>query len=243
MKNSIIKINSKTLNKDIDMEVMQVTENGEILSMITHDSLNDIVNELGIIYEYTLKACNLDHAVVECKASYEGKTVIGIGETVTSKLAGLSASIPTQMAYKRAFDASIISLLRFPSKIYTDCQLGKEMPEKIDLPNAFMAEEEKAISKNAPVTITEEASTEGETGVLDDEIPSNESTETLNAAGEMIISFSEKLKGKKFKEIKPTKDWLAWLLSDQTDESMKTKDKDIYKNFIEFKKYISFKTA
>lgn len=127
---------SDLLGLEVNLEIQQIIENGENICMVTHDSLNSLANTHNVKYDYSLKACNLDHAVVECRAFIKTKDsdailreVIGIGETVTATLNGLSRSIPTQMAYKRAFDAAILNLFGLPSKMYSEIQLGN--PETI----------------------------------------------------------------------------------------------------------------
>lgn len=232
---------SGLLDREVLLQVHNITEEtGETISMVTHDSLNSLANDNNVTYEYSLKACSLEHAVVECRASLNENTVTGIGETVTSKLTGISKTIPTQMAYKRAFDAAITSLFRLPYKFYSEIQLNEPetvVPKHMDTQASVAADSTSVTS----VSVSETESAENYENITDNVIPDNPVTDNEDSGADTPVLFSKALAGQTFKDIKPGAEWLEWLYSDTTEELMQGKKKEIYENFTQFKNYLKKK--
>lgn len=184
---------SDLLGFEVNLEIQQIIENGENICMVTHDSLNLLANTHNVKYDYSLKACNLDHAVVECRAFIKAKDsdvilreVIGIGETVTTALNGLSRSIPTQMAYKRAFDAAILSLFGLPAKMYSEIQLGNPetiTPVELSQNSQSVANINKSLSQtSAPAPASETvAEKEDESSMFDIGVANDTSKSAISA--------------------------------------------------------------
>lgn len=267
---------SDLLGSEVNLEIQQIIENGENVCMVTHNSLNLLANTHNVKYDYSLKACNLDHAVVECRAFIKAKDtdvilreVIGIGETVTATLNSLSRSIPTQMAYKRAFDAAILSLFGLPAKMYSEIQLGNPetiTPVELSQNSQSVANINKSLSQtSAPAPASETvAEKEDESSMFDigvandtsksaisavqsninDEGPSLEesSSETNNEKKKLEdtpVLFSRALEGFTFKDVKPTPEWLEWLNKEATEKLMQSRSKEVYNNFMAFRNYIA----
>lgn len=253
---SKVNVYSNLLERNVCLELQQIIENEESLDMVTHDSLNRLANENKVKYQYSLKACSLEHAVVECEASLNGCTVIGIGETLTSTLSGMAKNIPTQMAYKRAFDAAIISLFQLPAKIYSEIQLNKE---EITTPEFIMPATEEYTSMNmASVTPVEDMS-EGVSfdesfvvpentknvenvpnveNVSDTENVENAENKEIEKIGNTPVLFSKALEGQIFRDVEPGDEWKEWLYADATEAMMHKKSKEVYDNYTLFKKYL-----
>lgn len=267
---------SDLLGFEVNLEIQQIIENGENICMVTHNSLNSLANTHNVKYDYSLKACNLDHAVVECRAFIKTKDsdvilreVIGIGETVTAALDGLSKTIPTQMAYKRAFDAAILNLFGLPAKMYSEIQLGNPetiTPVELSQNSQSVANINKSLSQTsspAPASETvaekEDESSMFDIGVandtsksaisavqsnINDEGPSLEesSSETNNEKKKLEdtpVLFSRALEGFTFKDVKPTAEWLEWLNKEATEKLMQSRSKEVYNNFMAFRNYIA----
>ena len=267
---------SDLLGFEVNLEIQQIIENGENICMVTHNSLNSLANTHNVKYDYSLKACNLDHAVVECRAFIKTKDsdvilreVIGIGETVTVALDGLSKTIPTQMAYKRAFDAAILNLFGLPAKMYSEIQLGNPetiTPVELSQNSQSVANINKSLSQTsspAPASETvaekEDESSMFDIGVandtsksaisavqsnINDEGPSLEesSSETNNEKKKLEdtpVLFSRALEGFTFKDVKPTPEWLEWLNKEATEKLMQSRSKEVYNNFMAFRNYIA----
>lgn len=267
---------SDLLGFEVNLEIQQIIENGENICMVTHNSLNSLANTHNVKYDYSLKACNLDHAVVECRAFIKTKDsdvilreVIGIGETVTAALDGLSKTIPTQMAYKRAFDAAILNLFGLPAKMYSEIQLGNPetiTPVELSQNSQSVANINKSLSQTsspAPASETvaekEDESSMFDIGVandtsksaisavqsnINDEGPSLEesSSETNNEKKKLEdtpVLFSRALEGFTFKYVKPTPEWLEWLNKEATEKLMQSRSKEVYNNFMAFRNYIA----
>lgn len=257
---------SDLLDCKVKLEIQQIIQNGENICMVTHDSLNRLANKHNVKYDYALRACSMEHAVVECRASFNAKNadvilreVIGIGETVTSALDGLSKTIPTQMAYKRAFDAAILNLFGFPAKMYSEIQLGKQetiIPDKIE--NQPVSEDVPVSPAPVETVVKTVAETVDDNNMFDIEVPASSVTAMQNdindegpaldtaekinkkeAMANTPILFSKALDGSRFKDVKPTKEWLEWLNKETTKTLMQSRSKEIYDNFMAFRNYIA----
>lgn len=111
----------KTNLGSFEFEVMLTEDGSEVLS---HNGLDDLVhNKLmrtkGLRYEYIPRDVSRAHNVVECvmrmPAAKEGEepfVVTGIGESGASSLREAAMEDnPSTMAYKRAFDKAVLSIL------------------------------------------------------------------------------------------------------------------------------------
>ena len=77
---------------------------------------------------------------------------------------------------------------------------------------------------------------------INDEGPALDTSEKINKKEAMAntpILFSKALDGSRFKDVKPTKEWLEWLNKETTKTLMQSRSKEIYDNFMAFRNYIA----
>ena len=124
--------------------------------LLTHRGIKDFAR--GMMEQiktcYTVISSDPDHSVVLCRASYRDITVTEMGETL--KLADIYAKLPTLTAFNIAFDRAIISILGFPSNVYSVLEFGEktlrpepEVKNFADIPEKIEEETSPAEAKKA----------------------------------------------------------------------------------------------
>lgn len=120
------KVHSRYLNCDFDVLVNEKNRDGEMVSIISHESLRDIISnqipmKMGVNYTYENFGNN--HHPVVCCTMYDkaGRKVQALGEATQSSLeTENSKRFPTVIAAQRAFDRAAIDFLAFPGKIIAE---------------------------------------------------------------------------------------------------------------------------
>lgn len=132
------KLLSKYLNKEIDVVYNETEIGGVPTTIITHDSLEDVIlnqipEDVGVRYDKTLEHMDPEHCVVKCTfADKKGRRVQCFGESLPSTLyTDIAKTIPCIMAEIRAFDRAAIRYLNLPGKVYSN-----EEGVKVDIPAA-----------------------------------------------------------------------------------------------------------
>ena len=122
-------IHSKYLNKDFQVNIYEKDENGRTLSIITHDSLEDIIHnqiESGqVVYDYELVKISPEHCVAKCVISdKQRRRIVAIGESKPSTLeTEIAANYPATIATQRAFGRAVIRYLILPGKVFSNLEI------------------------------------------------------------------------------------------------------------------------
>lgn len=122
---------SKTLNKVVDCdEYLQVinpqTGYEKKFLIINHSNLVQLFNTLeNTKINQKCLVANFEHAVYECLIEYNGKVFYQIGEVVKkTQFNDIVRDYPVTIAYQRAFDRAVISLLDFESKVFSNNEIN-----------------------------------------------------------------------------------------------------------------------
>ena len=123
-------IKSKTLDKDIEVEIIEFNTETSAYGVISHESLKKIIIDNKIKYSYKCISSEYSHSVVECTMlSKDGYEITEVGETMSRSLVTpQSKNIPTYMAYKRAFDNAAIVVLGLEDKYVAASSLPEKVP-------------------------------------------------------------------------------------------------------------------
>lgn len=159
-----LKLKAKRINKEVDIDIENIQfEDGTSCEVITHESLEKIIWDLKIPYEYNCVKAEMTHAVVECSMERDGLKIVKLGESILRNLVGISKHVPVSMAYKRAFDNAAIAILGLPEKYGKTLEsvIETRTDENSESENEFLAEANKAAKetlnsiKEAPKTDVE----------------------------------------------------------------------------------------
>ena len=127
------KLFSTYLQKEVDMEVVEINDTGIIKLVIPHTALMELVHndeacvQNGVSYHCVdIPIGERMHYAVRCvMTDKNGRRVESIGESLAATLDGpIAKNYPYLMANKRAIDSATISFLGFDSKVYTDAQIA-----------------------------------------------------------------------------------------------------------------------
>lgn len=163
-----MKLYSKTAGRELDVDVMEKDQGGQILTVIKHASLQDIIyNQLEVCKDpECIKMDLLSHnpyPVYRCTIWDKtlGRCAIGIGsgkpETLT---AGIASDYADESASNRAFDRAAITYLQFPGRQLSEEEVGIFLPmdliSSIEVPETDepMSQEPIPAIKQAPITQT-----------------------------------------------------------------------------------------
>lgn len=167
-----MKLYSKTAGRELDVEVMEKDQGGQILTVIKHASLQDIIyNQLEVCKDpECIKVDLLSHnpyPVYRCTIWDKtlNRCAVGIGsgkpETLT---AGIASDYADESASNRAFDRAAITYLQFPGRQLSEEEVGIFLPmdlvSAIDLPETAdepICQEPIPAIKQAPITQTTQA--------------------------------------------------------------------------------------
>lgn len=123
------KLKSGYLDCDVEVDFQQTEVNGIPTTIITHDSLEDVIfNQIPNLMKTKVRCKKIvehvssGHAVVQCILSDEtGREIPSIGESLTKTLyTDIAKGIPVTMAEIRAFDRAAIRYLNLPGKVYSN---------------------------------------------------------------------------------------------------------------------------
>lgn len=135
-----MKIYSKTIGQEIEVDTMEKEQNGQVMTVIKHASLMDVIyNQLDICKDP--ECIKIEDArphspypVYRCTIwdKERQRVAIGIGsgkpETLT---AGIAADYADESASNRAFDRAAITYLQFPGRQLSEEEVGIFLPEDI----------------------------------------------------------------------------------------------------------------
>lgn len=125
------KLYSRYLDRDIEVPDSSVVSGGEVVTLIPHDVLEELIynseeaSENNFQVHYTPVVTELRHyAFLCCIADKYGRRIQGVGESLDATLeTPIALNYPTLMAVKRAFDDAAIKFLGLPGKVYSDQQV------------------------------------------------------------------------------------------------------------------------
>lgn len=164
---------SKYLSKEFDVTVIEGENNGKAISIISHDSLRniliDISKEYNISYEYTSLEVSINHNVFLCTIQdNKGRKITEIGESSKASLYGdIGNKYPTLTAAQRAFDRAVIAFLGFDGKYLSSTEVNDIIPEILKSYNKTEA--------NEPIKTPETTEIPDIPEIIDDEIILDES--------------------------------------------------------------------
>lgn len=161
-----MKLYSKTVGAELDVDIMTKEQNGQLLTVIKHASLVDIIyNQLGICtdpecIQYEDAREHSPYPVYKCTIwdKERKRCAVGIGSGKPESLApGIATDYADESASNRAFDRAAITYLQFPGKNLSDNELDMFLPidleAVIDLPNEEMSMDNEPVPtiKDAPI--------------------------------------------------------------------------------------------
>lgn len=146
-----MKLESKSLNKSFEFVTFEKEENGKIVKIVTHDSLEDVIHNQceGVNYDIFIVKSDRDHSVASCTMYMGNRKVTAFGETVPETLENeIARNHPALIATQRAFDRAAIRFLALPGKCFSNTEISIDdfLPVNNDA--------------SVPETITESVATE-----------------------------------------------------------------------------------
>ena len=127
-----MKLYSKTANQELEVDVMTKEQNGQVLTVIKHASLQDIIyNQLAICKGPENISIDLlshnPYPVYRCTIwdKERDRYAVGIGSGKPETLAaGIASDYADESASNRAFDRAAITYLQFPGRQLSEGELG-----------------------------------------------------------------------------------------------------------------------
>jgi hypothetical protein len=167
-----MKLYSKTANQELEVDVMTKEQNGQVLTVIKHASLQDIIyNQLAICKGPENISIDLlshnPYPVYRCTIwdKERDRYAVGIGSGKPETLAaGIASDYADESASNRAFDRAAITYLQFPGRQLSEEEVGIFLPgdliSSVDTPiqdeEQPMVNEPVPTIKSAPITQTTE---------------------------------------------------------------------------------------
>lgn len=216
-----MKLYSKTIERELDVETMEKEQNGQILTVIKHASLMDIIyNQIELCKDPDCIKIedarpNSPYPVYKCTLwdKTRNRCTVGIGSGKPETLpAGIPADYADESASNRAFDRAAITYLQFPGRQLSEEEVGIFIPvdltPSVDLPEEPMNDEPVPAIKEAPIktqvadnftgamnppveTPTEEPAKEDEVDAPAEATSSETNDEELEMIGAKIIQFGK----------------------------------------------------
>lgn len=117
---------SKTLAKEIDFATFEKTDEfGKPIKIIYHDSLQSVIHDAKVKYDFTFVSADPAHSVVVCSmADNSGRIVREVGESIPVTLdTEIAKNYPSLIASQRAFDRAAIRYLDLPGKVFSNLEI------------------------------------------------------------------------------------------------------------------------
>lgn len=208
-----MKLYSKTAGKELDVDIMQKEQDGQVLTVIKHASLMDIIyNQLNVCKDPDCIKMedarpHSPYPVYKCTIwdKESNRCCVGIGSGKPETLpAGIPLNYADESASNRAFDRAAITFLQFPGRQLSEEEVGIFLPidlePAIEMPETSedmpMANEPVPQIKNAPIKTQVADNFEGMNPP--EEAKSEETTDKVedkpidaNTAGARIITFGK----------------------------------------------------
>lgn len=126
---SKMQLQSKSLGKTFDFVTFEREENGRVVKIIMHDSLEDVIHNQaeGVNYSYDVISADRNHSIVKCEMSNKdgSRHIVAIGESVPETLDNdIAQKYPTLIASQRAFDRAAIRFLNLPGKVLSNVEMS-----------------------------------------------------------------------------------------------------------------------
>lgn len=233
-----MKLYSKYLKEEFEVNVTETDSEGKVISVISHDSLRNILIDLsarkGVSYGYTPLEVSQFHNVFLCTVEDQnGRKITEIGESTKYTLVGnIGKGYPSLVAAQRAFDRAVIAYLGFDGKFLSSTELSLNIPELIDeggcnnipevmdedIPDYTNGEIDLEMNDNYEIPeesyidySTVESVSEPEEYI--EEAVINNQDDKIKELEEMVISFG-KFKGKTVSEVADEKNvgWIKYVL-------------------------------
>ncbi len=124
-----MQLQSKSLGKTFDFVTFEREENGRVVKIIMHDSLEDVIHNQaeGVNYSYDVISADRNHSIVKCEMSNKdgSRHIVAIGESVPETLDNdIAQKYPTLIASQRAFDRAAIRFLDLPGKVLSNVEMS-----------------------------------------------------------------------------------------------------------------------
>ena len=124
-----MQLQSKALNKTFDFVTFEREENGRVVKIIMHDSLEDVIHNQaeGVQYSYDVISADRNHSIVKCEMSNKdgSRHIVAIGESLPETLDNdIAQKYPTLIASQRAFDRAAIRFLDLPGKVLSNVEMS-----------------------------------------------------------------------------------------------------------------------
>lgn len=124
-----MQLQSKSLGKTFDFVTFEREENGRVVKIIMHDSLEDVIHNQaeGVKYSYDVISADRNHSIVKCEMSNKdgSRHIVAIGESVPETLDNdIAQKYPTLIASQRAFDRAAIRFLDLPGKVLSNVEMS-----------------------------------------------------------------------------------------------------------------------
>lgn len=124
-----MQLQSKSLGKTFDFVTFEREENGRVVKIIMHDSLEDVIHNQaeGVNYSYDVISADRNHSIVKCEMSNKdgSRHIVAIGESVPETLDNdIAQKYPTLIASQRAFDRAAIRFLNLPGKVLSNVEMS-----------------------------------------------------------------------------------------------------------------------
>lgn len=154
-----MKLYSKTVGAELDVDIMTKEQNGQLLTVIKHASLVDIIyNQLELCkdpecIQYEDAREHSPYPVYKCTIwdKERKRCAVGIGSGKPESLApGIATDYADESASNRAFDRAAITYLQFPGKNLSDNELDMFLPIDLEAVIDLPSEEEMSMV-NEPV--------------------------------------------------------------------------------------------
>lgn len=122
-----MQLESKSLKKTFEFVTFEKEENGKVVTIITHDSLEDVIHNQceDVNYDVVVVKAERDHSVVACTMYKDNRRITAYGETVPETLENeIARNHPTLIATQRAFDRAAIRFLALPGKCFSNMEIN-----------------------------------------------------------------------------------------------------------------------
>lgn len=192
-----MQLQSKSLNRSFDFVTFEREENGRVIKIIMHDSLEDVIHNqaTGIRYKFEIVSSDRAHSIVKCIMFNDDNTryIEAVGESIPETLDNqIAQNYPTLIASQRAFDRAAIRFLNLPGKVLSNTEIPF-IEDIVD--DAFVAEsvptEPTKASGGIVSSVVEDDNTDNisiNTGMEIEDIVENVDTEVVIDDSESVES-------------------------------------------------------
>lgn len=138
---------SKTLQREINFATFEKeNEFGKPIKVIFHDSLQEVIHEAKVKYDFNFIVANPDHTVVVCAMTDgSGRLIREVGEAIPATLdTEIARNYPSLIASQRAFDRAAIRYLDLPGKVFSNMEISIIDESMVDMETGEVTEQAPA---------------------------------------------------------------------------------------------------